>query len=109
MGHEFKSAFEVLHHYTIGAMVSAGLGITFLPSQATILLLTSRNLKVVPFGDAGFARPVGVITRQGESLSAVAEAFCAFTIKSMLTMTPGGTAPKKPARRRAGTAAGRAK
>gem|GEM_PF-180371 len=92
----FEPAYEVLHHYTIGAMVEAGLGITFLPSQATVLLKASRHLKIIPFAEPAFVRPVGLITRRDETLSAIATDFCSFTVKSMRTMAPG-RAVRKPA------------
>lgn len=88
----FHPAFELLHHYTIGAMVQAGLGITLLPSQATVLLKMSRQLKIIPFAEPNFVRPIGLITRRGEMLSAIADDFSNFTVKSMRTMMPGKSA-----------------
>jgi DNA-binding transcriptional LysR family regulator len=97
----FSPAYDLLHHYTIGAMVQAGLGSTFLPSQATVLLKMSRHLKIIPFTEPEFARPVGLITRRDEMLSLIADDFCSFTLKSMSTMAPsksakGGGRAKRP-------------
>jgi DNA-binding transcriptional LysR family regulator len=99
-GLEFESAFDVVHHYTVGAMVEAGLGITLLPSQATVLLMNSSGLKIVPFEEADFVRPIGVITRRDEALATIAEDFCTFTVRSMRATLPDA-ARRRPARRSA--------
>jgi DNA-binding transcriptional LysR family regulator len=83
---EFEPAFEATHHYTVGAMVEAGLGITLLPSVAVHHIKWSRNLKIVRLAESDFVRPVGLITRPGDSLSDMAENFRAFTLNVMKSL-----------------------
>jgi LysR family carnitine catabolism transcriptional activator len=85
IGRNFTPAFELIHHYTVGAMVEAGLGIAFLPAQATAMIASPR-VKIVPLADKAFARDVGLITRKGYKLSASAADFYAFTLNIMKTM-----------------------
>jgi DNA-binding transcriptional LysR family regulator len=82
-GRTFEPRFELNHHYTVGAMVEAGLGIAFLPSHATGMMRASPLLKIIPTPEPGFARHVGLITRRGESLSPAADSFYAFTVAAM--------------------------
>ena len=82
-GRTFEPRYELKHHYTVGAMVEAGLGIAFLPSQATGMMRASPLLKIIPTQEPGFARHVGLITRRGERLSPAADSFYAFTIAAM--------------------------
>ena len=85
-GRTFSPAFELLHHYTVGAMVEAGLGIAFLPSQATAMIRMSARVKTVKLADTKFARPVGLITRKVDGLPPMASDFYAFTVKTMKSM-----------------------
>jgi DNA-binding transcriptional LysR family regulator len=67
-------AYELNHHYTLGAMVSAGLGVTALPSMSLSLLghPSVRGLKIV---SPEVYRVIGVVRRRREPLSPAAEAF----------------------------------
>ncbi len=86
IGQSFTPAFELVHHYTVGAMVEAGLGVAFLPAQATAMI-TSTRVKSVPLADKAFFRDVGLITRKGYKLSSSAADFYAFTLKIMRSMS----------------------
>jgi LysR family transcriptional regulator, carnitine catabolism transcriptional activator len=66
--------YEVWHHYTLGGMIEAGLGVTALPSMA-ISMLSQPLLKTVPISQPSVAREVGVIKTRGKSLSPASEAF----------------------------------
>lgn len=90
-GHVFKPRFEMIHHYTVGAMVEAGLGIALLPLQATAMMRVSPFLKIIPTNKPAVARHVGFITRRGESLSPAADSFYAFAIVAMRRSVPGAT------------------
>lgn len=68
-----KPRFEVQHHYTLGALVSAGLGYGPLPSLA-LRLTGDSHLSSVPIRRPKCERDIGVITRPGNRLSAAAEA-----------------------------------
>lgn len=57
-----------------GALVSAGLGITALPLLA-MSLIRGEDLLAVPLRRPSMARPVGLVTRIGRSLSPAARAF----------------------------------
>jgi DNA-binding transcriptional LysR family regulator len=85
-GRTFSPAFELRHHYTVGAMVEAGLGIAFLPSQATAMIRQSARVKILHLTDTEFVRSVGLITRKADELPSMASHFYAFTVKTMKTM-----------------------
>jgi LysR family carnitine catabolism transcriptional activator len=69
----FRPRFEVHHHYTLGALVSAGLGYGPLPSLA-LRLTGDPMLTSIPIRRPICERAIGVITRPGNRLSAGAEA-----------------------------------
>jgi DNA-binding transcriptional LysR family regulator len=69
----FRPRFEVLHHYTLGALVNAGLGYGPLPSLA-LRLTGVPLLAAVPIRRPVCERAIGVITRSGNRLSPAAEA-----------------------------------
>jgi len=79
----FVPAYDLMHHYTIGAMVEAGLGITLLPSMATAMINSSSRLKIAALNEPGFSRHIGLIKRTGETLSPAAFEFYQFTLKAM--------------------------
>mgnify|MGYP001766510446 CR=1 FL=1 len=59
-----------------GALVAAGLGITALPVLA-LQLVDMRELVAVPLVRPAMARPIGIVTRIGRSLSPATQAFMA--------------------------------
>lgn len=59
-----------------GALVAAGLGITALPVLA-LQLVDMRELVAVPLVRPAMARPIGIVTRIGGSLSPATQAFMA--------------------------------
>lgn len=85
-GRTFSPVFELRHHYTVGAMVEAGLGISFLPSQATAMIRRSALIKTLKLTDTKFVRPVGLIRRKADQLPPLASDFYAFTLNTMKTM-----------------------
>ena len=68
-----KPRLEVQHHYTLGALVSAGLGYGPLPSLA-LRLTGDKDLAAVPIRRPTCERAIGIMTRPGNRLSAAAEA-----------------------------------
>lgn len=66
--------FETRHHYTLGGMVEAGLGVTVLPSMA-VSLLSQPLLQTVPVTRPAIYRDVGVIMLKGRKPSPASEAF----------------------------------
>jgi DNA-binding transcriptional LysR family regulator len=79
----FEPEYELIHHYSIGALVEAGLGITLLPSMACDMIRTSSALRLVALDDRKFTRAVGLITRRGQSLSPAAHRFYMLAAKTM--------------------------
>ena len=63
--------FEVQHHYTLGGMVEAGLGVTALPSMA-VSMLSQPLLRTVPIIKQAVVREVGIIKLRGKKLSPAA-------------------------------------
>lgn len=102
-GRTFEPRYELIHHYTVGAMVEAGLGVAFLPSQATVMMRASPLLKILPTDEPAFARHVGLITRRGETLSPAADSFYAFTVAAMRRAAPLA----HPSNRASGTGGGK--
>jgi DNA-binding transcriptional LysR family regulator len=68
-------------------MVEAGLGIAFLPSQATVMIRQSARVKILHLTETEFVRSVGLITRKADELPSMASHFYAFTLKTMKTMS----------------------
>lgn len=66
--------YEVQHHYTLGGMVEAGLGITALPSMA-VSMLSQPKLRTVPIANSAVAREVGIISSRGKKMSPASAAF----------------------------------
>jgi LysR family carnitine catabolism transcriptional activator len=82
-GLTFVPDYELIHHYPVGAMVEAGLGVTLLPSMACGMLLKSRVLRFIELDDRRYSRAVGLIKRRGVMLSPAAERFYALVVKTM--------------------------
>lgn len=72
----FRPRFEVQHHYTLGALVNAGLGYGPLPSLA-LQLTGDSHLAAIPIRRPVCEREIGVITRPGNRLSPAAGALLA--------------------------------
>lgn len=67
----FAPVFEVDHIATIGALVSAGLGISALPETA-ISLLQADRLAQIPLSAPGIQRPLGIVMRRHAPRSSAA-------------------------------------
>ncbi len=66
--------YEVKHHYTLGGMVEAGLGITALPSMS-FSMLSQPMLRTLPIAKPSITREVGIITLKGKKTSTSSAAF----------------------------------
>ena len=66
--------YEVQHHYTLGGMVEAGLGVTALPSMA-VSMLSQPLLKTVPITKPVVVREVGIVKLRGKKLLPALTAF----------------------------------
>ena len=69
----FAPVFEVDHLATIGALVSAGLGISALPETAVSLLQAGRLVQI-PLSPPGIQRPLGMVMRRHAPRSSAAKA-----------------------------------
>lgn len=81
-----RPRFELVHHFSVGRMVDAGLGITLLPRSA-VPSLASNSIVTVAIKSPRISRDLGVITRREYQFSPSAQAFV-----TMLKMffAPGG-------------------
>lgn len=66
--------YEPCHHYTLGAMVEAGLGVTALPSMS-LSLLGHPRLRGARIVDPAIHREIGVLRRENNMLSPAAAEF----------------------------------
>jgi len=82
-GLTFVPDYELIHHYPVGAMVEAGLGVTLLPSMACGMLRKSSVLRIVALDNPRYSRAVGLIKRRGAVLSPAAQRFYALVVKTM--------------------------
>jgi len=73
LGRRFEPRYEVEHLASINAMVAAGLGVAALPELAA---LVARSTAVVQrrLVEPEVHRPIGLVTMQGRTLSAAAQA-----------------------------------
>ena len=60
--------YEVEHHYTLGGMVEAGLGITALPSMA-FSMLSQPMLRILPITKSPVVREIGILKVRGKKLT----------------------------------------
>lgn len=72
-GLKITPKYEVQHHYTLGGMVEAGLGITALPSMA-VSMLSRPLLRTVPIRPSP-TREVGIIKLKRKKLSPAPQVF----------------------------------
>lgn len=66
--------YEVQHHYTLGGMVEAGLGVTALPSMA-FSMLSQPMLRILPITKSPVVREIGILKVRGKKLSPAVMAF----------------------------------
>jgi DNA-binding transcriptional LysR family regulator len=97
-GLAFAPDYEMIHHYPVGAMVEAGLGVTLLPSMACGMLRKSSVLRIVVLDDKRYSRAVGLIKRRGVMLSPAAQRFYALVVKSLGATRTSPRAPSRASR-----------
>jgi DNA-binding transcriptional LysR family regulator len=100
-GLEFAPIYDLMHHFSIGGMVQAGLGVTALPSMA-LPLLNQSGLVSVPIAQPSVSRVIGLIRRKGTAPSPAARELHA-TLTACVATFPGTSG----LRRGAGAKAGR--
>jgi DNA-binding transcriptional LysR family regulator len=71
---KFIPKYEVQHHYTLGGMVEAGLGVTALPSMS-VSMLSQPMLRTIPITKSSLARDVGIIKVRGKKVAPTVMAF----------------------------------
>lgn len=78
---------EFCHHYTLGGMVEAGLGVTALPSMS-LSILGHPRLMSAPIVEPNIIRVIGVLRRRGDELSPAAAAFLGAVWAAFSTVPP---------------------
>lgn len=81
---QMRSVLELEHLASVAGMVEAGLGITVVP-ELTLFHFRRPTLVVRPLPLPGLVRSIFIVTPEGRSLSAAAQALCDL----MLEMRPG--------------------
>lgn len=79
-----RPRFEVLHLFSVGRMVGAGLGVAVLPQSALPIVRSSR-IATVDIRSPRIFRDIGLITRRGYRYSPAAKTFLEIFKASMLT------------------------
>jgi len=74
IGHAFEPKYEARNISVVGAMVAAGLGVAPIPRLA-LRLMDSRELAVLKLVEPVVHREIGILTRNGRSLSKAARSF----------------------------------
>jgi LysR family transcriptional regulator, carnitine catabolism transcriptional activator len=74
--HPVKPRFELVHHFSVGRLIEAGLGLTVLPRSAVPSLGNSRIVTLELRSPRVF-RDIGVLSRRGYQPSPAAQAFMA--------------------------------
>jgi LysR family carnitine catabolism transcriptional activator len=80
---QLQPRFELVHYFSIGRMVEAGLGVTLLP-RSTVPGLAGTRIVTVEMKSPRIFRDLGVITRREYQFSPAAQAFVA-TLKTIWT------------------------
>ncbi|OZI70954.1 LysR family transcriptional regulator [Bordetella genomosp. 12] len=75
-GHPIRPKYTVANISVLGAMVSAGLGVSLVPLMA-LRLMDMTQIHSVPIEPDGLVREIGVLTRKGRSLSSASIHFIA--------------------------------
>jgi LysR family carnitine catabolism transcriptional activator len=96
LGQTLRPRFELMHHFSVGRMVEAGLGSTVLPRSA-VPSLAATQIVTVAIKSPRIFRELGLITRREYQYSPAAQAFVA-VLKTFFS-TPverADEAPKAP-------------
>jgi len=88
-GRRFTPVFEVDHIATIGALVSAGLGVSALP-QAAVALLKGEPLIHLPLAKPAIVRPLGAVSRRHAPMSSAARQMYSMLAEGMRQMRRPG-------------------
>lgn len=73
-GFDFRPAYELRNHYTLGGMVEAGLGITAMPSMS-ISMLRHPRLRAIRIVNPEIIREVGILERRDQIQTPALRAF----------------------------------
>ncbi len=90
-GLTLRPAYEFVHHYTLGGMVAAGIGITALPTIA-ISLLNNSLLKTLKIVDPEVSREIGILRRRDQLPTPAVQAFLAALNSGWKRMRAKGSA-----------------
>ena len=73
-GHALDPVYEVSHHYTLGGMVEAGLGVTALPSMS-LSMIGHPLLESARIVEPEITRDIGLLRRRDEAATPAAREF----------------------------------
>jgi DNA-binding transcriptional LysR family regulator len=90
-------AFELVHHYSVGRLVEAGLGITAIP-LTTVPMANVSGLVTVPIVAPRVKRQISIIRRKGGRLSRPAQQFLAILTATVAELGKAGKNGARPAR-----------
>jgi len=89
-----RPQFELVHHFSVGRMVEAGLGVTVLPRSAVPSL--GSRVVTVDIKSPRISRDIGVITRREYQFSPGAQAFVNVLKTLFIPLAENETEPEKP-------------
>jgi DNA-binding transcriptional LysR family regulator len=81
-GEPLRPRFELLHLFSVGRMVEAGLGVAVLPESAMPIVMSS-SIATVEIRSPRIFRDIGLITRRGYQYSPAANIFVKLLKASM--------------------------
>ena len=81
-GESIKPKYTVANISVLGAMVSAGLGVSLVPLM-TLRLMDMTQIQAIPVPPERISRRIGILTRRGRSLSAASIHFIASVREEM--------------------------
>jgi LysR family carnitine catabolism transcriptional activator len=87
--------FELVHYFSVGKMLEAGLGVTMLPRSA-VPNLASQSIVTVELRSPRIFRDLGVITRREYQFSPAAQAFVSVLKSFFTTPVERENEPPKP-------------
>lgn len=96
-GHSIIPRYEAANISVLGAMVAAGLGISFVPTMA-LRLMDMSQIRTYPLNDPTICREIGLLTRRGRTQSSASTHFmdCLRQTAEAFKASHGAVKPKRP-------------
>lgn len=84
--------FELMHHYSVGRLVQAGLGITAMPAT-TLQMFNLSGLTSIPIVSPRITREIAIIKQKNVRLSSPAQQFLKILTKTVVNLKMGTSKP----------------